>query len=179
MMNIELLDWFLGELRMISHVEVLRIGTRIPVVLPQRITDGLISILRKYHPLFISLHFSHPAEITDEWAKACNKLADDGFPLGSQTVLLKDINDNVPTIKELMHRLLKIRVRPYYLFHCDPVEGADHFRTDIDMGVEMMEKLRSNISGLCLPLYVLDTPGERGKIPLGRVVWPTLDGSNR
>jgi lysine 2,3-aminomutase len=162
----EILDYILSNIRSIEHVEMIRIGSRVPVVLPQRITDNLISILRKYHPLFISLHFSHPLEITDECAKACIKLADGGFPLGSQTVLLKGINDNVPTMKELMHKLLKIRVRPYYLYQCDLIPGSGHFRTSVKKGLEIIKGLRGFTSGYAIPTFVVDAPGGGGKIPL-------------
>ncbi len=162
----ETLDYILFNIRKIEHVEIVRIGTRIPVVLPQRITDGLISVLKKYHPLFISLHFSHPAEITEECAEACIKLADNGFPLGSQTVLLKGINDNVPVMKELMHKLLKIRVRPYYLYQCDLIPGSGHFRTTVKKGLEIIKGLRGYTSGYAVPTFVIDAPGGGGKIPL-------------
>jgi lysine 2,3-aminomutase len=162
----EILDYILSNIRRIEHVEIIRIGTRIPVVLPQRITDNLINILRKYHPLFISLHFSHPDEITPECTKACIKLADGGFPLGSQTVLLKGINDNVPVMKELMHRLLKIRVRPYYLYQCDLIPGSGHFRTTVKKGLEIIKGLRGFTSGYAVPTFVIDAPGGGGKIPL-------------
>jgi lysine 2,3-aminomutase len=162
----EILDYILSNIRSIEHVEMIRIGSRVPVVLPQRITDNLIGILRKYHPLFISLHFSHPLEITDECAKACIKLADGGFPLGSQTVLLKGINDNVPTMKELMHKLLKIRVRPYYLYQCDLIPGSGHFRTSVKKGLEIIKGLRGFTSGYAIPTFVVDAPGGGGKIPL-------------
>ena len=162
----ETLDYILSNIRSIPHVEIIRIGTRIPVVLPQRITDNLISVLRKYHPLFISLHFSHPSEITEECANACTKLADGGFPLGSQTVLLKGINDNVPVMKELMHRLLKIRVRPYYLYQCDLIPGSGHFRTTVRKGLEIIKGLRGFTSGYAVPTFVVDAPGGGGKIPL-------------
>jgi lysine 2,3-aminomutase len=162
----DILDYILSNIRSIEHVEMIRIGTRVPVVLPQRITDNLISVLRKYHPLFISLHFSHPLEITEECAKACNKLADGGFPLGSQTVLLKGINDNVPTMKELMHKLLKIRVRPYYLYQCDLIPGSGHFRTTVKKGLEIIKGLRGFTSGYAVPQFVVDAPGGGGKIPL-------------
>ena len=162
----ETLDYILYNIRKIEHVEMIRIGTRTPVVLPQRITDGLIGILRKYHPLFLSLHFSHPSEITDECANACNKLADGGFPLGSQTVLLKGINDNVPVMKELMHKLLKIRVRPYYLYQCDLIPGSRHFRTTVAKGLEIIKGLRGFTSGYAVPTFVVDAPGGGGKIPL-------------
>ena len=162
----DILDYILSNIRRIEHVEIIRIGTRIPVVLPQRITDNLINLLKKYHPLFISLHFSHPDEITDECAKACIKLADGGFPLGSQTVLLKGINDNVPVMKELMHRLLKIRVRPYYLYQCDLIPGSGHFRTTVKKGLEIIKGLRGFTSGYAVPTFVIDAPGGGGKIPL-------------
>lgn len=162
----ELLDYILSNIRKIEHVEIIRIGTRVPVVLPQRITDNLINILRKYHPLFLSLHFSHPSEITDECARACTKLADGGFPLGSQTVLLKGINDNVPVMKELMHKLLKIRVRPYYLYQCDLIPGSGHFRTTVRKGLEIIKGLRGYTSGYAVPTFVVDAPGGGGKIPL-------------
>jgi lysine 2,3-aminomutase len=162
----DMLDYILFNIRSIEHVEMIRIGSRVPVVLPQRITDNLINILRKYHPLFISLHFSHPLEITEECAKACNKLADGGFPLGSQTVLLKGINDNVPTMKELMHKLLKIRVRPYYLYQCDLIPGSGHFRTSVKKGLEIIKGLRGFTSGYAIPTFVVDAPGGGGKIPL-------------
>jgi lysine 2,3-aminomutase len=162
----ETLDYILDNIRKIEHVEIIRIGTRVPVVLPQRITDGLINILKKYHPLFISLHFSHPDEITEECATACKKLADNGFPLGSQTVLLKGINDNVPVMKELMHKLLKIRVRPYYLYQCDLIPGSGHFRTTVKKGLEIIKGLRGYTSGYAIPTFVIDAPGGGGKIPL-------------
>jgi len=162
----EVLDYILSNIRSIEHVEMVRIGSRVPVVLPQRITDNLINVLRKYHPLFISLHFSHPLEITDECAKACIKLADGGIPLGSQTVLLKGINDNVPVMKELMHKLLKIRVRPYYLYQCDLIPGSGHFRTTVKKGLEIIKGLRGFTSGYAVPTFVVDAPGGGGKIPL-------------
>ncbi len=162
----ETLDYILSNIRKIEHVEIIRIGTRVPVVLPQRITDKLVSVLKKYHPLFISLHFSHPSEITDECAAACNKLADGGFPLGSQTVLLKGINDNVPVMKELMHKLLKIRVRPYYLYQCDLIPGSGHFRTTVKKGLEIIKGLRGFTSGYAVPTFVIDAPGGGGKIPI-------------
>jgi lysine 2,3-aminomutase len=162
----EILDYILTNIRNIPHVEIIRIGTRIPVVLPMRITDNLINMLKKYQPLFISLHFSHPAEVTDECKKACNKLADGGFPLGSQTVLLKGINDNVPVMKELMHRLLMMRVRPYYLYQCDLIPGSGHFRTTVKKGLEIIKGLRGFTSGYAVPTFVVDAPGGGGKIPL-------------
>ncbi|MCU0474460.1 MAG: KamA family radical SAM protein [Bacteroidales bacterium] len=162
----EILDYILTNIRAIEHVEIVRIGTRIPVVLPQRITDNLINMLKKHQPLFISLHFSHPSEITEECLKACSKLADGGFPLGSQTVLLKGINDNVATMKELMHKLLKMRVRPYYLYQCDLIPGSGHFRTTVRKGLEIIKGLRGFTSGYAVPTFVVDAPGGGGKIPL-------------
>lgn len=160
------LDYVLSNIRRIEHVEIIRIGTRIPVVMPQRITDDLINMLKKYHPLLLSLHFSHPSEITEECAQACIKLADGGFPLGSQTVLLKGINDNVTVMKELMHKLLKIRVKPYYLYQCDLIPGSRHFRTTVKKGLEIIKGLRGFTSGYAVPTYVVDAPGGGGKIPL-------------
>ena len=165
-MSDETLDYILSNIRKIDHVEIIRIGTRVPVVLPQRITGNLVSILRKYHPLFLSLHFSHPAEVTEDCAEACTKLADGGFPLGSQTVLLKGINDNVPVMKELFHKLLKIRVRPYYLYQCDLIPGSGHFRTTVKKGLEIIKGLRGFTSGYAIPQFVVDAPGGGGKIPL-------------
>ncbi|HOK24924.1 MAG TPA: KamA family radical SAM protein [Bacteroidales bacterium] len=165
-MSDEMLDYILKNIRNIPHVEIIRIGTRVPVVLPQRITDKLIATMRKYHPLYISLHFSHPDEITDECAQACNKLADGGFPLGSQTVLLKGINDNVEIMKKLFHKLLMIRVRPYYLYQCDLIPGSGHFRTSIRKGLEIIKGLRGYTSGYAIPQFVVDAPGGGGKIPL-------------
>jgi len=162
----EILDYILSNIRSIEHVEIIRIGTRVPVVLPQRITDNLINVLKRYQPLFISLHFSHPLEITEECAKACTKLADGGFPLGSQTVLLKGINDNVPVMRELFHKLLKVRVRPYYLYQCDLIPGSGHFRTSVRKGLEIIKGLRGFTSGYAIPQFVVDAPGGGGKIPL-------------
>ncbi len=160
------LDWLLSQLRQIPHVEIVRIGTKVPVVLPQRITPALTNILRKYHPLFMSLHFTHPDELTPETALACTRLADAGIPLGSQTVLLKGINDSVPVMKKLMQGLLKIRVRPYYLYQCDPVLGSAHFRTSVQKGLDIIQGLRGFTSGYAIPTYVIDAPGGGGKIPL-------------
>jgi lysine 2,3-aminomutase len=160
------LDSILRELRSIKHVEIIRIGTKVPVVLPQRITRKLCNTLKKHHPLFVSVHFAHPDECTPECAKACSMLADAGMPLGSQTVLLSGINDNVEIMKSLMHRLLKMRVRPYYLYQCDPVVGTAHFRTPITKGIEIIEGLRGHTSGYAIPTFVVDGPGGCGKIPL-------------
>lgn len=160
------LEWLLVNLRSIPHVEIIRIGTKVPVVLPQRITSNLCRILRKYHPLFMSIHFTHPDELTPEVKEACTRLADSGIPLGSQTVLLKGINDNVETMKNLMQGMLKMRVRPYYLYQCDPVNGTVHFRTPVEKGLEIIKGLRGHTSGYAVPSYVIDAPGGGGKIPL-------------
>lgn len=160
------IEYLLSQLRAIRHVEIIRIGTKVPAVLPQRITRGLVSILRKYHPLFISIHFTHPEELTMEAKEACERLANAGVPLGSQTVLLRGINDNVQVMKELMHGLLKIRVRPYYLYQCDPILGSAHFRTPISKGLEIIHGLRGHTSGYAVPTFVVDAPGGGGKIPL-------------
>jgi len=160
------IEYLLKRLRAIEHVEIIRIGTKVPAVLPQRITRSLVSILRKYHPLYLSIHFTHPDEITPEVKDACEKLANAGIPLGSQTVLLKGINDNVGIMKKLMHELLKIRVRPYYLYQCDPILGSTHFRTPIEKGLEIIRGLRGHTTGYAVPQYVVDAPGGGGKIPL-------------
>jgi lysine 2,3-aminomutase len=162
----EKLQWLLTRLRRIPHVELLRIGTKVPVVLPQRITPRLVNILRKFHPLWMSIHFSHPEELTPENAQACNRLADAGIPLGSQTVLLKGVNDSVETMKKLYQGLLKIRVKPYYLYQCDPVTGSKHFRTSVKKGLDIIAGLRGFTTGYAVPTYVVDAPGGGGKIPL-------------
>ena len=162
----ERLDWLLGQLRAIPHVEFIRMGTKTPAVLPQRITRELCRMLRKHHPLWMSLHFIHPDECTPETFQACTRLADAGIPLGSQTVLLKGVNDNVPTMKDLVHRLLKMRVRPYYLYQCDPITGSSHFRTSVTKGLEIIEGLRGHTTGYAVPTYVIDAPDGGGKIPL-------------
>ncbi len=156
----------LDELRSIPHVEIIRIGTKVPVVLPQRITNSFAERLKKYHPLWMSIHFTHPGELTPEVQEACRRLADAGIPLGSQTVLLKGINDSVEVMKSLLHGLLKIRVRPYYLYQCDPIPGSAHFRTPVEKGLEIIKGLRGHTSGYAVPHYVIDAPGGGGKIPL-------------
>ncbi|OGI04833.1 MAG: lysine 2,3-aminomutase [Candidatus Melainabacteria bacterium GWF2_37_15] len=163
-MSDEKIEWLLSRLRKIEHVEMIRIGTKVPVTLPQRITPELTAIIRKYHPVWMSIHFTHPHEITPETQKACTMLADAGIPLGSQTVLLKDINDNSETLKQLYHKLLKIRVKPYYLYQCDPIEGSVHFRTSIEKGLEIIQNLRGYTSGYAVPNYVIDAPKGGGKI---------------
>jgi lysine 2,3-aminomutase len=160
------LDWILSRLRAIPHIEFVRIGTKMPAVLPQRITPELTRVLKKYHPLWMSVHFLHPDECTPESNKACSKLADAGIPLGSQTVLLKGVNDSVDTMKQLIHRLLMMRVRPYYLYQCDPISGSAHFRTSVAKGLEIIEGLRGHTTGYAVPTYVIDAPGGGGKIPL-------------
>lgn len=162
----ERLEEILGRLRTIPHLELLRIGTRAPVTLPQRITPGLVRMLKKYHPLMISIHFTHPKEITEAVKTACGELADAGIPLGSQTVLLKGINDKPYVMKKLVHELLKIRVRPYYIYQCDLVVGTDHFRTSVATGIQIIEKLQGYTTGYAVPTYVIDAPGGGGKIPI-------------
>jgi len=162
----EKLDYLLGRLRAIKHVEFIRLGTKVPVVLPMRVTRALVKVLRKYHPLWMSIHFTHPAELTEEVTKATSRLADAGIPLGSQTVLLKGINDNVPTMKKLMHGLLMRRVKPYYLYQCDPITGSAQFRTPVSKGVEIIEGLRGHTTGYAVPQFVVDAPGGGGKIPI-------------
>jgi len=156
----------LTKLRSMSHVEIIRIGTRIPCTLPQRITPQLVKMLKKFHPLYIHTHFNHPNEITPEASLACGRLADAGIPLGCQTVLLKGINDDPEIIKNLMQKLLTIRVRPYYLFQADLAKGASHFCTPIDRGLEIIASLQGHTSGLCVPHFVIDLPGGGGKVPL-------------
>jgi lysine 2,3-aminomutase len=165
-LNDSRLEWILRQLRTIPHVEFVRLGTKMPAVLPQRITPQLCRMLRRYHPLWMSLHFTHPDECTPETFRACTRLADAGIPLGSQTVLLRGVNDNVETLKQLYHRLLRMRVRPYYLYQCDPITGSSHFRTSVAKGLEIIEGLRGHTSGYAVPTYVIDAPGGGGKIPL-------------
>ncbi len=167
LMEDEEIESLLKRIREISHVEFLRIGTRIPVTLPQRITEKLTNILKKYSPIWVSIHFNHPKEITKRCKIACDMLVESGVPLGSQTVLLKGINDRPYIMKKLMHELLQIRVRPYYIYQCDPVRGTQHFRTPVAVGINIMEKLRGNTSGYAVPTYVIDGPGGGGKIPVG------------
>lgn len=160
------LDYLLGRLRAIKHLEFLRIGTKVPVVLPMRVTKALTKILKKYHPLWMSIHFTHPTELTPEVTEATARLADAGIPLGSQTVLLKGINDEVEVMKKLVHGLLMRRVKPYYLYQCDPISGSAHFRTNVSKGIEIIEGLRGHTTGYAIPQYVIDAPGGGGKIPL-------------
>ncbi|MBU2540364.1 MAG: KamA family radical SAM protein [Candidatus Omnitrophica bacterium] len=161
------LEEILKKFSSLDNIEFLRLGTRVPVTMPMRITDNLIALLKKYKPLWISIHFNHPKEITARTQKAINLLADSGIPLGSQTVLLKGINDRPFIMKKLMHKLLTLRVRPYYIYQCDPAKGTTHFRTPIAAGISIIEKLRGHTSGYAVPIYVIDAPGGGGKIPLG------------
>lgn len=160
------IDWLLNELTAIPHVEVVRIGTRMPVVLPYRITDELVAILKKYQPLWINTHFNHPREMTSSAKESLRKLADGGFPLGNQSVLLANVNDCPRIMKNLVHKLVQNRVRPYYLYQCDLSEGLSHFRTPIGKGIEIMESLIGHTSGFARPTYVIDAPGGGGKIPV-------------
>ena len=163
-MSDETIDYLLSRLRAIKHVEMIRIGSKVPAVLPMRITPGLMKVIRKYHPVFFSLHFTHPDEMTPETAKACERIADAGIPAGSQTVLLKEVNDRPDVLKKLMHELLKVRVRPYYLFQCDPIAGSMHFRVPVAKGIELINALRGHTSGYAVPTYAIDIPGGGGKI---------------
>ena len=156
----------LRRLRAIEHVEIIRIGSRVPVFMPQRITPELVDILRQFHPLWMNLHFNHAKELTPEVAEAVARLADAGIPLGAQTVLLAGVNDSVDVMKELLHKLVRNRVRPYYLYQCDLVEGAGHFRTTVSKGIEIIEGLRGHTSGYAIPTFVVDAPGGGGKIPV-------------
>lgn len=161
----EKLDELLGRIRAVPHVEMVRLGSRVVSFLPQRVTPSLVAVLRK-HRVWLSLHFSHAAELTPEVAEACDLLADGGIPLGSQTVLLRGINDSVPALRALFHGLLRLRVRPYYLYQCDPVVGTSHLRTTVAKGLELVAGLRGHTSGYAVPAYVIDAPGGGGKVQL-------------
>lgn len=162
----DILEAFLAKLRSISHLEIIRIGTRVPVTLPERITARLCRMLKRYQPLFINTHFNHPLEITAESSLACNRLANAGIPLGNQTVLLRGVNDDPCTMTRLMQQLLTIRVRPYYIHQMDLVRGTRHFRTTVAQGIGIMEALRGHTSGMANPHYVIDLPGGKGKVPV-------------
>jgi lysine 2,3-aminomutase len=162
-----LLEDILERLRRIPHVETIRIGTRVPVTLPERITENLCRLLRRFHPLYLNTHFNHPRELAPEAAEACARLADAGIQLGNQTVLLKGVNDDPGVMKELVKGLLRLRVRPYYLHQMDLTAGTGHFRTSLDRGAEIMRSLRGTVSGLAIPHYVVDLPGGKGKVPVG------------
>lgn len=160
------IEYILRRLREIPHVEIIRFGTRTPVVMPQRITDDFVQMIRKYHPIWLNTHFNHPNEITPESATACAKLADAGVPLGNQSVLLRGINDCTHVMKKLVHELVKIRVRPYYIYVCDQSMGIGHFRTPVSKGIEIIENLRGHTSGFAVPTFVVDAPGGGGKTPV-------------
>ena len=162
----EHLEHIVSTLRKIPHVEIIRIGTRVPVVMPQRVTNELASMLAKYHPVFVNMHFNHPKEITPESTRACAILADHGIPLGNQSVLLRGVNNCPVIMKDLVRGLVRIRVKPYYIYQCDLTWGLDHFRTTVSEGLEIMESLRGHTSGFSVPTYVVDAPGGGGKIPL-------------
>lgn len=160
------LEYILKRLRAIAHVEIIRIGSRMPVVLPQRITPELCNMLKKYHPVWLNTHFNHPTEIVTESIQACNRLANAGVPLGNQSVLLRGVNDCAHIYRRLVHGLTKMRVRPYYLYQCDLSQGIGHFRTPVSKGIEIIENLRGHTSGLAVPTFVVDAPGGGGKIPV-------------
>lgn len=160
------LEGIISKLRSIDHVEIIRIGTRVPVVLPMRITPALLAMLKKYQPIWINTHFNHLLELTAESLKACSDIVDSGIPLGNQSVLLRNINDNTETIKELLLKLVKARIRPYYLYQCDLSEGLGHFRTKVDTGIEIIRNLTGTISGYAIPKFVIDAPNGGGKIPI-------------
>jgi lysine 2,3-aminomutase len=162
----DILEGIIAPVRQVSSVEIIRIGTRTPVVLPQRISPEFADMLKKYHPLWVNTHFNHPLELTPDAALACERLVNVGIPMGNQTVLLRNINDNPTVLEQLFRGLVRMRVRPYYLFQCDLVRGIEHFRTPISRGLEIMEYLRGRLSGLAIPSYVVDTPHGGGKIPL-------------
>ncbi len=166
MLTDAMLEKVLARLREIPHISIIRLGTKMPCVLPQRITPQLCDMLKKYHPIYVNTHFNHPWEITPESTAACEMLVNAGVPVGCQTVLLKGVNDDPEVMKELMKKLLAIRVRPYYIYQADLTKGANHFRTPIDVGLEIMDNLRGHISGLAVPQFVIDAPGGGGKIPL-------------
>ncbi|MCE1163822.1 MAG: KamA family radical SAM protein [Bacteroidetes bacterium] len=166
MLTDAMLEKILIRLREISHIQVIRLGTKMPCVLPQRITPKLVNMLKKYHPIYINTHFNHPWEITEESKKACGMLVDAGCPVGNQSVLMKGVNDNPETMRQLLKGLLAMRVRPYYIYQADLTKGANHFRTPLNVGLDIMDKLRGHISGLAVPQFVIDAPGGGGKIPM-------------
>ncbi len=165
-MSDERLEYIIAKIREIPHVEIVRIGSRTPVVMPQRITPELCNMLKKYHPVWLNTHFNHPKEVTEESKRACAMLADAGVPLGNQSVLLAGVNDCVFTMKKLVHELVKMRVRPYYIYQCDLSMGLEHFRTPVGKGIEIIEGLRGHTSGFCVPTFVVDAPGGGGKTPV-------------
>ena len=165
-MSDDRLEYIIAKVREIPHVEIVRIGSRTPVVMPQRITPELCAMLKKYHPVWLNTHFNHPKEVTEESRRACAMLADAGIPLGNQSVLLAGVNDCVHVMKKLVHELVKMRVRPYYIYQCDLSMGLEHFRTPVGKGIEIIEALRGHTSGFCVPTFVVDAPGGGGKIPV-------------
>ena len=166
MVNDNMLESIIQRLRAIPHVEIIRLGTRTPVVCPQRITDNLCNMLKKYHPIWVNTHFNHPHEITPESSAACERLANAGIPLGNQSVLLRGVNDCTYVMKDLVRKLVKIRVRPYYIYQCDLSMGLEHFRTPVSKGIEIIEALRGHTSGFAVPTFVIDAPGGGGKTPV-------------
>lgn len=166
MVSDQRLEYIISRLRAIPHVEIVRLGTRTPVVCPQRITPELCAMLKKYHPVWLNTHFNHPNEVTAESRRACEMLADAGVPLGNQSVLLRGVNDCVHVMKHLVHELVKMRVRPYYIYQCDLSMGLEHFRTPVSKGIEIIEGLRGHTSGYCVPTFVVDAPGGGGKTPV-------------
>jgi lysine 2,3-aminomutase len=166
MLTDAMLEKILQRIRKIPHIEIIRIGSKMPCVLPHRITPKLVNMIKKYHPVYLNTHFNHPWEITPESSKACQLLADAGIPVGNQMVIMKNINDDPEIVKDLMQKLLKIRVRPYYMYMADETKGANHFRTSIETGLKILEGLRGHTSGLAIPHFVIDAPGGGGKIPL-------------
>ncbi len=175
----EELSWLLTQLRAIPHLEIIRIGSRVPCTLPQRVTVKLARLLKQFHPLYLNTHFNHPRELTPLAAQACARLADAGIPLGNQTVLLKGVNDNPAVIRELMRGLVRIRVKPYYLFQADLTQGTDHFRTPVETGLAIMKSLIGHTSGLATPTFALDAPGGGGKIPLAPAYVDSLGSTLR
>ncbi|MBQ6075070.1 MAG: lysine 2,3-aminomutase [Lachnospiraceae bacterium] len=165
-MSDDRLEYIIAKVREIPHVEIVRIGSRTPVVMPQRVTPELCAMLKKYHPVWLNTHFNHPKEVTEESKRACAMLADAGVPLGNQSVLLAGVNDCVFTMKKLVHELVRMRVRPYYIYQCDLSMGLEHFRTPVGKGIEIIEGLRGHTSGFCVPTFVVDAPGGGGKIPV-------------
>ena len=166
MLTDAMLEKILQRLRQIPHIEIIRLGSKMPCVLPHRITPKLVNMLKKYHPIYCNTHFNHPWEITPESSKACQMMADAGIPMGNQMVIMKGVNDDPEIVKELVQKLLKIRVRPYYMYMADETKGANHFRTSIETGLKIVEGLRGHTSGLAVPHFVIDAPGGGGKIPL-------------
>lgn len=162
----DILEYIFKKLREIPHVEIVRLGSRTPVVCPQRITDDLVNMIKKYHPIWLNTHFNHPKEVTPEAIEACRKMADAGIPLGNQSVLLRGVNDCPHIMRDLVHALVKSRVRPYYIYQCDLSLGIEHFRTSVSAGIEIIEGLRGHTSGYAVPTFVVDAPGGGGKIPV-------------